>query len=167
MAEWIDKLVGQLKDEEKHKNLEYAMKLRNDGLIDARAPAFWAELLEAIKQLADELDQKIGATLGGVKASIQDERFHVWNLRPVAKASVKGKFDPHAKQIDIDTSVEGTSSNLLISHIPSHRKFRFQIDADDLLFVASDKGGDRYHDPSELADAILSAAFTKSLFVPY
>jgi hypothetical protein len=59
MTDWIDQLGARLTDEEKSQNLQYAIKLRDDRLIEGRAPAFFRAFSQVAQALAAELNEEL------------------------------------------------------------------------------------------------------------
>jgi hypothetical protein len=93
MTDWIDHLSQKLNDEQRANNQLHAIKLLHARLIDDRAPNFFATLLQSVNALAEELDQKLGASLGGVKVETRDDWFIVSSAGRIARSAVSGRFN--------------------------------------------------------------------------
>lgn len=162
MTDWIDQLSEGLNEEQKRENDLHAIKLLHARLIDERSPEFFRKLLQSVRALGEELNEKIGSSLGGVEVDFRDDRFIISSAGRIARSTVSGRFNAKGQQITVETTRKG---HHLVSDAPVDKAFTFKIDNQDRL-VASHEG-QGFHDPSEMASALLKAAFTADLFRPY
>ena len=167
MTDWIDQLAAKLNEDQKRENLHYANKLKEDELIKARAPEFARDLLTSLAEKSAELKEKLGGSLGGVNVNVSDERFAVSNHGKVESVELTAHVDLPARHIDLRVIRKGTGLRLHDSGGPGPDRYVFKIDRNDRL-IASLQGGDQsFHNPEEMASAVLKAVFTIELFRPY
>lgn len=162
MTDWIDALAEKLNDDQKRANQLYANALLHARLIDERAPEFFQALSQQVTTLAAELNEKLGASLGGVRAVTQDQSFTVSSQGPVESVTISGRLDVRGQQITLDTTRKGTR---FVTDDDPQQVFRLRIDNHDRLIASRE--GEWFHDPAEMASALLRAAFTSELFRPY
>lgn len=77
MTDWVDDFVSKLSDEQRQANVARAHALLSDKLITERGPAFFNQLVEEAKTQADELNSKLGATIGDVTFQSQGDSFTI------------------------------------------------------------------------------------------
>src|ERR1039457_1238610 len=100
MTDWIDLVAQRLTTDEQVDNERRAHRLLHHEIIKARAPEFCSNLGTHIEEIAKELDQKLGGTLGGVVSMNQGNGFMISN-QGHRRMTVKGHLNPKGEQIDI------------------------------------------------------------------
>ena len=77
MTDWVDDFVSKLSDAQRQANAARAHALLTDRLITERGPAFFGQLVEEAKTQAEELNAKLGATIGDVTFRSQADSFSI------------------------------------------------------------------------------------------
>src|SRR5262245_16915732 len=75
MTDWVDDFVSKLSDEQRRENAARAHALLSDRLITERGPAFFTQLVEEAKTQAEEMNSKLGATIGTVTFQSEGQSF--------------------------------------------------------------------------------------------
>jgi hypothetical protein len=160
MTDWIDHLAAPLKDDEKRKNQQYAVQLRHARLIGDRAPEFFERLNMEVSELAIEIDQKIGWSLGGVHMVVKHDHFKVWNDGKTASVTLEGSVTMETKPATLVLTTT-KKRHQPESEEPVKEVFTFQIDEFDGLTAASEKRS--FNDPRKMASVIMADGFTSAL----
>lgn len=163
MTDWIDALAGKLTEDQKRANHQYAVDRDHERLIDEKAPEFFQRLSTAVTEIVNELNCKIGDSLGGVKMDTREGRFVLASQGRIASVSIAGILKAKERQIIVTTTKKG--HRFVPGDGSVEQNFRFEIDDQDRLIAAVQKRS--FNDPAQMASAILEAAFTDELFRPY
>src|SRR5260221_3872008 len=161
MTEWIDGLVAKLSDEQKRKNVDRTYHLLCSALIEGRAPQFVNEMIEAVGVLAEEINKKLGASIGEVQFKATPG--YGFNLGSTGQVSVSvlAKANLKGQQIEFTTSKKG---NNYLPNSGVFRAFTFRVDDQSAMYAQENKPqAEKFYTAAELASHVLRDVFTVDL----
>ena len=101
MTDWVDDFVSKLSDEQRQANTARAHALLSDRLITERGPAFFSQLVEEAKTQAEELNAKLGATIGDVTFRSEGDSFSIVAEGAQCKITVVVTSNLRSHQIEV------------------------------------------------------------------
>jgi len=107
MTDWVDDFVSKLTDEQRQANTARAHALLSDRLITERGPDFFKQLVDEAKTQADELNAKLGATIGDVTLRSQDDSFSIAAQGRECTLTVVVTANLPSHQIEVRSKKEG------------------------------------------------------------
>ena len=129
------------------------MQLLHADIIAGRGPRFFEEVVLSVKDLARELDEKVGATLSRVQLS----ETHSGCTLTAGALTIIFTRNEKGQQIDVKNSPPGGS----MSGGGIARSFVFKVDGQGQLLARDGKR--EYCVPSELAADVLKEYITPEL----
>ena len=101
MTDWVDDFVSKLSDEQRQANAARAHALLSDRLITERGPAFFSQLADEAKTQSEELNSKLGATIGDVSFRTEDSSFSIAAMGPQCALTVVVTANLAGHQIEV------------------------------------------------------------------
>jgi hypothetical protein len=107
MTDWVDDFVSKLSEEQRQANAARAHALLSDRLITERGPDFFNQLIEEAKTQAEELNAKLGATIGDVAFKAQAGNFSIVAEGRQCTLTVAVTANLPSHQIEVRSKKEG------------------------------------------------------------
>ena len=107
MTDWVDDFVSKLSDDQRKANAARAHALLSDRLITERGPSFFGQLVEEAKTQAEELNSKLGATIGDVTFLSQADSFSIIAAGTGCTLTVVVTSNLRGHQIEVSTKKVG------------------------------------------------------------
>jgi hypothetical protein len=161
MTDWVDELVSKLSDQQRQENAARAHAILSDRLITERGPAFFNQLVDEAKAQAEELNSKMGATIGDVTFQSEGSSFSIIADGPHGKLTVVVTSNLREHRLDVSRKKAGgqqdgtavtTSYPIVVSKL-------------DHLGVEFD-GKNPQHTPRGVVSNILRAQFKPEDLIP-
>lgn len=162
MTNWVDALGATLTEEQKERNLQNARRLRDAELIEGRAPDFFRAFSSAAHAIVVELNQKLGASLGGVTEQHNDGSLTLASHGPIESVVVVIRLNMKGQQVTVRTTRKG---NRFVPEDAVDEALTFRINDIGVMFV--ERKGESVYDAAELASRLLKETFIGDLFRPY
>ena len=159
MTDWVDDLVSKLSDEQRQANAARAHALLSDRLITERGPALFSQLVEEAKVQAEELNSKLGATIGDVTFRSEGDSFTVVAAGAHRTLTVVVTINVRSHQLDVSTRKAGDTGNEVKTSYP------IVVSKLDHLGVEFD-GKNAQHTPRGIVSNILRAQFKPDDVIP-
>jgi hypothetical protein len=161
MTDWVDDFVSKLSDEQRQANAARAHALLSDRLITERGPAFFSQLAEEAKTQADELNAKLGATIGDVTFRSQGDSFSIVADGAQCTLTVVVTSNLRSHQIEVSTKKIGSR------HTGDEVTTTYQIVVSKLdhLGVEFDARNTQ-HTPRGIVSGLLRAQFNSDDLIP-
>ena len=161
MTDWVDDFVSKLSDDEKQRNAARAHALLSDRLITERGPAFFSQLVEEAKTQAEELNAKLGATIGNVTFRSQGDSFTIAADGTSCKLTVVVASNLREHRIDVSTTKTGGPH----SGAEATASYPIVVSKLDHLGVEFD-GKNAQHTPRGIVSNILRAQIRPDDLIP-
>jgi hypothetical protein len=108
MTDWVDDFVSKLSDEQRKANAARAHAILSDRLITERGPALFSQLVEEAKAQAEELNSKLGATIGDVTFRSQADSFSIVAAGPECQLTVVVTSNLRSHRIEVSAKKTGS-----------------------------------------------------------
>ena len=161
MTDWVDDFVNKLSDGDRQRNAARAHALLSDRLITERGPAFFNQLVEEAKTQAEELNSKLGATIGDVTFRSQGDSFSIVADGTHCKLTVVVASNLREHRIDVSTTKAGGPH----SGAEVRTSYAIVVSKLDHLGVEFD-GKNAQHTPRGVVSNILRAQFKPDDLIP-
>ncbi len=161
MTDWVDDFVSKLSNEQRQANTARAHALLSDRLITERGPAFFSQLVEEAKTQAEELNSKLGATIGDVAFRSEGDSFSIVAEGAQCRITVVVTSNLRSHQIEVSTKKAGsghTGDEVLTS-------YPIVVSKLDHLGVEFDAKNTQ-HTPRGIVSGILRAQFKPEDLIP-
>lgn len=159
MTDWVDDFVSKLNESQRKENAARAHALLSDRLITERGPAFFSQLVDEAKAQAEEMNAKLGATIGTVSFQSEGPSFTITadgtssQLTVVVTSNLKAhRLDVTATRAGAQTGTDTTSYPIVVSKL-------------DHLGVEFD-GKNAQHTARSIVSGILRAQFRPEALMP-
>jgi molybdopterin converting factor small subunit len=161
MTDWVDDFVSKLSAEQRQENAARAHALLSDRLITERGPAFFSQLVEEAKTQAEELNAKLGATIGQVAFRSQADSFTITTDGAYCQMTVVVASNLREHRIDVSTIKAGGPH----SGAETKTSYPIVVSKLDHLGVEFD-GRNAQHTPRGVVSSILRAQFKPDDLIP-
>jgi hypothetical protein len=159
MTDWVDDFVSKLSDEQRRANAARAHALLSDRLITERGPAFFGQLVEEAKTQAEEINSKLGATIGTVTFQAESLSFTL-AADGSLKLTVLVAANLPAHRIDVTASKGGSQASA-----EATTSYPIVVSKLDHLGIEFD-GKNTQHTPRGIVSNLLRAQFKPEDLIP-
>ena len=152
MTDWVDDFVSKLNENQRRENAARAHALLSDRLITERGPAFFSQLIEEAKAQAEEMNSKLGATIGNVTFTSEGQSFTIVADGTACQLTVVVTSNLGAHRLDVTATKAGAQTGTDTTSYP------IVVSKLDHLGVEFD-GKTAQHTPRAIVSSVLRAQF--------
>lgn len=161
MSKWIDDVVAKQTPDERANNLRRTTDASDAAVLQSGAGTYLENVTREVEILARELDEKLGATLGGVTFQAGSDRGFKASSGGFIAATVRGLLNLKERRIEVSVTKKGPDVVQGVSDTELHT-FPLVVAAPGLF--ASTTDGTLLDEPA-LAAQILEDHFLTNLLV--